>query len=391
VAAGLATAARSWRKPVIGFLPTRRRAVQRLFEKAGIEIGGADPWDIKVHRDRFYGRVLAQGSLGLGEAYMDEDWDCPALDQFFDRVIAARLGEQVGRTLPLALLVAGARFTNRQSIARAREVARVHYDLPVDVFEATFDARLTGSCAYWKNATTLDEAQEHKLELVCRKIGLRPGQLVLDIGCGWGSFIGYAAQRHGVTATGITVSAKQVDYARHRYAGLPLTVQLEDYRDHIGPRADHVVSLGMFEHVGAKNHRTFFEIARRHVKDEGFFLLHTIVEKERYPTIDPWQDKYIFPNGDLPSVGEVASALEGLFVIEDFHNFGADYDRTLMAWNANFQSHRAEMKQRHGERFCRMWEYYLLQNAAAFRCRHISVGQFVLSPFGVRGGYETVR
>jgi cyclopropane-fatty-acyl-phospholipid synthase len=389
MAVGIATAGR--RRPRLGFLPSRKRAVERLFEKAGIEIGGSKPWDIRVHRDRFYRRLLAQGSLGLGEAYMDEDWDCEALDRFFDRVISARLGERLGTTLPLALLIAGARLTNRQSVARAREVARVHYDLPVDVFEATFDKRLTGSCAYWKNATTLDTAQEDKLELVCRKIGLKPGQVVLDIGCGWGSFIGYAAERHGATAVGITVSERQVEYVRQRYAGAALMAQLEDYRAYVGPRADHVVSIGMFEHVGAKNHRVFFEQAHRHVKEDGFFLLHTIVENERYPTIDPWQDKYIFPNGDLPSPGEIATALEGLFTIEDFHNFGADYDKTLMAWNANFQSHRADMKRLHGDRFCRMWEYYLLQNAAAFRCRHISVGQFVLSPRGVRGGYESVR
>jgi cyclopropane-fatty-acyl-phospholipid synthase len=389
MAVGIATAARG--RPRFGFLPSRRRAVERLFEKAGVEIGGSRPWDIKVHRDRFYKRVLAQGSLGLGEAYMDEDWDCEALDRLFDRVIGARLSASLGTTLPLALHVAGARLTNRQSVARARQVAHVHYDLSLDIFEATFDRRLTGSCGYWKNAKTLDEAQADKLELVCRKIGLKSGQLVLDIGCGWGSFIGYAAERHGVTAAGITVSAKQVEYVQRRYAGLPLVVQLEDYRNYIGPRADHVVSIGMFEHVGAKNHRAFFKQARRHVKDDGLFLLHTIVENERYPAIEPWQDKYIFPNGDLPSPGEIATALEGLFIIEDFHNFGPDYDKTLMAWNANFQSHRADMKRMHGERFCRMWEYYLLQNAAAFRCRHISVGQFVLSPFGVRGGYTSVR
>ena len=389
MAVGIATPGRA--RLSLGLFPSRRRAVERLFEKAGVQIGGSSPWDIKVHRDRFYRRVLAQGSLGLGEAYMDEDWDCEALDRFFDRVISARLSARLGTTLPLALLIAGARLTNRQSVARARQVAHVHYDLPLDIFEATFDARLTGSCGYWKTAKTLDEAQEDKLELVCRKIGLKPGQLVLDIGCGWGSFVGYAAERYGVTAAGISVSAHQIEFVQRRYAGMPLAVQLEDYRNYIGPRADHVVSIGMFEHVGARNHRVFFEVARRHVKDDGFFLLHTIVENERYPAIDPWQDKYIFPNGDLPSPGEIATALEGLFVIEDFHNLGPDYDKTLMAWNANFQSHRAEMKRAHGERFCRMWEYYLLQNAAAFRCRHISVGQFVLSPYGVRGGYQTVR
>jgi cyclopropane-fatty-acyl-phospholipid synthase len=322
---------------------------------------------------------------------MDGDWDCEALDQFFDRVISHRLSEQLGFSLPVALLVAASRLQNRQTVRRAKQVAEVHYDLPIDIFEATFDTRLTGSCGYWRTATTLDAAQEAKLDLICRKVGLQKGDTVLDIGCGWGAFLGFAAERYGADCVGVTVSPVQVGYLQKRYAGLPVHALVQDYRNFSGPKADHLVSMGMFEHVGAKNHRTYFECARRYLKDDGLFLLHTIWENERYPTIDPWQNKYIFPNGDLPSPGEITSAIEGLFVVEDVHNFGAFYDRTLMAWNEKFQSNRVEMARRHGERFCRMWEYYLLQSAAAFRCRHISVGQFVLSPRGVRGVYEAVR
>jgi len=373
------------------FTTGRRKLVTELFARAGIAIGGRNPWDIRLNSDRFYSRVLAQGSLGLGESYMDGEWDCGALDQFFERVISARLGERLGFTLRLALLIMSAKLQNRQSIARARRVADVHYNLPIDIFEATFDRRLTGSCAYWRTATTLDEAQEAKLDLICRKIGLEQGQRVLDIGCGWGSFLGYAAERYGALCSGITVSQAQIDYIEGRYGGLPIAASLQDYREYEGAPVDHLVSVGMFEHVGAKNHRTYFSCARRAIKDGGVFLLHTIWENERYPAIDPWQDKYIFPNGDLPSLGEIASAVEGLFVVEDVHNFGTDYDKTLMAWNANFQSNRPDVEKRHGERFCRMWEYYLLQCAAAFRCRHINVGQLVLSPCGVRGGYSAVR
>jgi cyclopropane-fatty-acyl-phospholipid synthase len=367
------------------------RTVEDLFAAAGIVINGPNPWDIKIHNDRFYGRLLAQGSLGMGESYMDGDWDCEALDQFFDRVISSRLGAKIGLTFPLAFLILGAKLRNRQSTRRAKQVADVHYDLSVDIFEATFDKRLTGSCGYWKDAQTLDDAQEAKLDLICRKIGLREGHTVLDIGCGWGSFIGFAAERYGADCAGVTVSSVQVDYINRHYPNMGLRPHLMDYRAYVGPKVDRLVSVGMFEHVGSKNFRTYFERAHDYLKDDGLFLLHTIVENERYPAIDAWQDKYIFPNGDLPSVGEVASAVEGLFVIEDWHNFGPYYDDTLMAWNANFQSHRAEMQAKHGERFCRMWEYYLLQNAAAFRCRYISVGQFVLSPNGVRAGYQAVR
>jgi cyclopropane-fatty-acyl-phospholipid synthase len=368
-----------------------RHAIEDLFAAADVRFDGARAWDIQVHNERLFHRVLAGGSLGFGEAYMDGDWDCAALDQLFDRVISARLGDRLGMTWALALLMLAARFSNRQSIARAWEVADVHYDLPTDIHEATYDKRLTASCAYWKGADTLDQAQENKLDLICRKVGLRPGHTVFDIGCGWGSFLGFAAEKYGANCTGVTVSKEQVAYVQRRYGGLPVEPLLMDYRAYRGPQVDRAISVGMFEHVGSKNFRTYFECARRLLKDDGFFLLHTIWENERYPVIDAWQDKYIFPNGDLPSLGEITSAVEGLFVVEDVHNFGADYDKTLMAWNANFQARRTEMAARHGERFCRMWEYYLLQNAAAFRCRHISVGQLVLTKYGLRGGYKAVR
>jgi len=380
-----------WQRTGLAGRFSARRAVTEFFALAGIAIDGPNPWDMRVNNERIFNRLLGGGSLGLGEAYMDGDWDCPALDQFFDRVISGHLSDKIGLTLPMATLMLAARVMNRQSVNRSGQVADTHYNLPTDIHEATYDKRLTASCAYWKDATNLDQAQENKLDLICRKIGLQSHHTVWDIGCGWGSFIGFAAEKYGARSTGVTVSSEQVAYIERRYARLPVTPLLMDYRQYDGPKVDRVVSVGMFEHVGAKNYRTYFEAARRALKDGGLFLLHTIWENERHPVVDPWQDKYIFPNGDLPSMGEVTSAVEGLFVVEDVHNFGTYYDNTLMAWNDNFQSRRDEMEQRHGSRFCRMWEYYLLQNAAAFRCRHISVGQFVLSPNGLRGGYQSVR
>lgn len=265
-------------------------------------------------------------------------------------------------------------------------MAKAHYNLGIDIFEATFDSRLTGSCAYWKSAADLDAAQEAKLELVCRKIGLQPGQSVFDIGCGWGAFMGFAAERHGARCIGVTVSSKQAAYGRERYAELPVEFRLQDYRDYVG-RTDHVVSMGMFEHVGARNYRQYFELARRSLKDDGLFLLHSIIGNRRDDRIEPWLDKYIFPNGVIPTVGQIGEACEDLFVIEDFENFGAYYDLTLMAWRAKFQSNRAAISARHGERLCRMWDYYLCSCAGGFRSRQISVGQWVLSSRGVPGGY----
>ncbi|HTX49621.1 MAG TPA: cyclopropane fatty acyl phospholipid synthase [Caulobacteraceae bacterium] len=361
--------------------------LRALLAKADVEVNGARPWDLQVHNEDLFTRVMAEGTLGFGEAYMDGWWDCDALDALFYRLVRDDIGAELKMTPELFWLALRSRIQNLQSRRRAFEVARVHYDLDVDVFEATFDRRLTGSCAYWRNANDLDQAQNAKLDLICRKIGLKRGQSVLDIGCGWGAFMGFAAEVYGANCVGVTVSREQVDYAKRRYAHLPVAPKLLDYRAFTG-QADHVVSMGMFEHVGHKNYRTYFETARRALRGGGIFLLHTIFQRERSPRIEPWLNKYIFPNGVLPTVGQIGKAVEGLFVVEDLENFGAYYDRTLMAWRANFTTHWPAMAAKYGERFCRMWDYYLASCAGGFRSRRLSVGQFVLSPDGVRGGWR---
>jgi cyclopropane-fatty-acyl-phospholipid synthase len=366
------------------------RLVRALLESVGIGVGGAQPWDIQVRDPVFYARLLAQGSLGLGESYMDGWWDCEQLDGFIHRILAARLDLRIAMSPAHAWLVLKAKLGNRQSRARAAEVARTHYDLGIDLFEATFDRRLTGSCGYWRDASCLDEAQVAKLDLVCRKLGVEPGQEVLDIGSGWGAFLGYAAERHGAQGVGVTVSPVQADYARNRYAAQPIRFEVMDYRAFRG-RVDHIASMGMFEHVGSKNYRTYFRLAHSWLRPGGLFVLHTIWANQTASAIEPWLDRYIFPNGVLPSVGQVGAAVEGLFVVENVENFGADYDRTLMAWYEKFSAHRARLEPKYGTRFCRMWDYYLRACAGGFRSRLISVGQFVLSPEGVPGGWRLDR
>ncbi|HEY3812533.1 MAG TPA: cyclopropane fatty acyl phospholipid synthase [Caulobacteraceae bacterium] len=365
---------------------TAEAAFRSLLATAGIQVNGADPWDIQVHDDRLFRRVFAEGTLGLGEAYMDGWWDCDQLDEFFHRALRADLGDKLRASPAAAWLIVSSRLFNLQSKRRAGMAADTHYDLGIDIFEATFDRRLTGSCGYWESATTLDAAQEAKLDLVCRKLGLKAGQRVLDIGCGWGAFLGFAAERYGARGVGVTISREQVAYASKRYAGRPIEFRLQDYRNYDGP-VDHVASMGMFEHVGRKNYRRFFEVAHRALRRDGLLLLHTIWTDARRPAIEPWLNKYIFPNGVLPTVGDVGRAVEGLFTVEDVENFGVYYDRTLMAWRDKFQSNREAISRKYGERFCRMWTYYLCSCAGGFRSRIISVGQFVLSPRGVPGGW----
>ena len=364
--------------------------VQDLLDRADVRIGGNRPWDLQVHNPDFYQRILGGGVLALGESYMDGWWDCDALDQFIFRVVNAGLRHALGRSPRAQFFVLLAVLTNRQSRSRAFKVGVRHYDLGNDLFEAMLDHRMTYSCGYWKEADTLDEAQEAKLDLICRKIHLEPGRHVLDIGCGWGSFVGYAAEAYGAQATGITISREQAALARERCAAFPVEIRIQDYRDLDGTY-DHVVSVGMFEHVGAKNYRTFMEVVHRCLKDDGLFLLHTIVSNVTGHTIDPWTEKYIFPNSMLPSPQQIGTAAEGLFLIEDVHNFGADYDHTLMAWHRNFVEGWPRIADRYGERFHRMWTYYLLTLAGSFRARRHGLWQIVLSKKGVPGGYSAIR
>ncbi|WP_018717145.1 cyclopropane fatty acyl phospholipid synthase [Arhodomonas aquaeolei] len=363
-----------------------RRMVESLLEHADVRIDGERPWDIQVHDPRVFERALTYGNLGLGEAYMDGWWDVEWLDEFFHRILASGIEDQI-RPMRLALHALRARLLNLQTSRKAWEVGESHYDLGNDFYEAMLDRRMTYTCGYWRDAEDLDSAQEAKLELLCRKLQLEPGMRVLDIGCGWGSFMKYAVEHYGVECVGLTISEEQVTRGREACQGLPVEFRQQDYRE-LDETFERIVSVGMFEHVGRKNHETFMEVAERCLSVDGIFVLHTIGKNETHTTPDPWIDKYIFPNGDLPSLVQIGNAAEGRFVTEDLHNFGADYDRTLMAWHQNFEAAWPRFRETYGERFYRMWRYYLLSCAGAFRARDIQLWQFVFTRKGLPGGYR---
>ena len=362
--------------------------MERLFAKAGIQINGPRPWDIQLHTPGVLERVVTRGSLGLGEAYMDGDWDARQLDEFFAHVLRARLDREV-KPINLLLPVLREMVFNRQNLRRAWQVGEAHYDLGNEFYQAMLGPRMAYTCGYWKNAETLEQAQDAKLELICQKLRLKPGMRVLDIGCGWGGFMAYAAENHGVECVGITISKEQAKFAREQYPDLPLEFRLQDYRE-IEGTFDAIASIGMFEHVGKKNYRTFMRVANRCLADDGIFLLHTIGKNERGGATDPWIDKYIFPNGEIPSISHISDAMDGLLVTEDLHNFGADYDKTLMAWHANFEAASPRFADTLGERFQRRWRYYLLSCAGAFRARDLQLWQWTLSKQGIQGGCPRV-
>lgn len=373
-----------------------RANIEKILLGAHVRINGDRPWDIKIHNSKAYHRIIHEPSLGAGESYMDAWWDCDRLDELFFRITRYLDPKNIYKASTLISVLIKNFFTNQQSRLRSLKVAKQHYDLGNDLYESMLGETMAYTCGYWRNAKTLDEAQRAKYDLVCRKLELQPGERVLELGCGWGGFAKFAAENYGVFVTAVNISQEQMKYAKEKCQGLPIDFVITDYRNvkAYNPRNskfDKVASIGMCEHVGHRNYRRFIKIARDNLKESGLFLIHTIGKNRSIHFADPWIRKYIFPNGMLPSIKQISGSCENLFVVEDLHNFGTDYDKTLMAWFDNFNQHWLELKKKYGERFYRMWKYYLLSCAGGFRSRSIQLWQFVLSPKGKVSGYFSIR
>lgn len=368
---------------------TEQFFVDLLAREAGITINGAQKTDIRVHNPRTFGRAMTQGTLGLGESYMAGWWDADQLDETVTRLLKANIKNKIPIDLGLWFTFIKASLMNLQRL-RIFEVAEKHYNVGNKLYEAMLDKRMIYSCAYWQGTDDLDKAQEQKLDLICRKAQLEKGQRILDIGSGWGGFLKFAAENYGVEGVGVTISEAQHALSKERCAGLPIEIHLMDYLDLEG-HFDRIISIGMFEHVGYKNYRAYMQKVSELMTDDGIFVLHTIGGNHSVKHGDPWTEKYIFPNGMLPSPTQISRAIEGVLVMEDWHNFGADYDRTLMAWHANFEAAWPDLKHQYDERFYRMWRYYLLTSAATFRARMTQLWQIVLTKNGRPGGYQSIR
>lgn len=382
-----------------------KEIITHMLAEAGITVGGNETWDITVHDERTYARVLGQSGLGLGESYMAGWWDVPDLKLFFEKLISWRSRTVVKPGLSTIATALKTRLFNRQTIAQTQELANAHYNLSNHMFNAMLDDTMAYSCAYWRDADDLHAAQLAKLDLACRKVGLKEGDHLLDIGCGWGSLSYHAAKHFGARVTGITIAHEQAILARERCAGLPVDIIESDYRrfdDYAKDAAfDAVISIGMVEHVGERNYRVYLETAARALKRDGLFLLHTIgVHKTRRAARTSWIEKYIFPGHQLPTISQLETAMQGLMNVEDLHNIGFDYARTLTCWFENFDrwwtaedDRAAAIENFSGDPdvFYRMWKYYLLSMAASFSVRQLSVWQMVMSKHGVPGGYQTVR
>lgn len=359
--------------------------IRGVLSEAGVQIGGDRPWDIQVPDSRAYTRVLDNGSLGFGEAYMDGWIECDRLDQMIHRAYQADVGNRIDKKDAFFALIRS-RASTLGSRARSHEIGRKHYDAGNDLFERMLDPYMMYSCGYWVRAENLAQAQEDKLELTCRKLCLKPGMRVLDIGCGWGGFARYAAERFGVEVVGVTVSEQQLELGRKLCEGLPTELRYQDYRE-LDEQFDRIVSIGMFEHVGHTFYGDFMAAAERCLKDDGIFLLHTVgyIAED---LANPWFDKYIMPGVAFPSLGQIIAQTEDRFVLEDYHNWeGAHYDQTLMAWFRNFQDTWPQISADYDDTFYRMWKLYLQGCAGAFRANRMRVWQLVFAKQSIPGGY----
>ncbi len=369
---------------------TYRSIIETLLQPAGIKVNGDQPFDIIVHDERLFRRILQNGSLGLGESYTEGWWDCEALDQFFFKLLDTDIEKKVRGNVGLLFQALKVRLFNQQTRSKAMEVADKHYNISNALYQQMLGRYMMYSCGYWEDARSLDEAQEQKLDLICRKLKLAPGQRVLYIGCGWGGFAWYAAEKYQVEVVGVTISDEQAEIAKERCKGFPVEIRLQDYRD-LNEQFDRIVSIGMFEHVGHKNYKKYMEVASRNLKKDGIFLLHTIGGNESAVSLDPWINRYIFPNGLIPSAAQITSAFENYFVLEDWHNFGLYYDRTLMEWLRKFKAAWPDLQNNFHSSFYRMWVYYLSVCAASFRARKNNLWQIVLTKRENLNGYISIR
>lgn len=399
--------------------------VREIFANAEIEINGKNPWDLKVHDERFYKRVISQGSLGLGEAYMDGWWDCGELDEMFYRVLIYGAREKIKPNLAIYFAFVKSQLFNMQNRTRSKKVAEDHYDLPTEIYMSFLDSYNQYTSARFECQENFDTAQEQTLELICRKIQIKSSDKVLDIGCGWGGAAKYMAEHYGCSVVGVSISNAQIDYARSYCKGLPVEIKYCDYRDLIPEfcgKFSKVLVRGMIEHVGYKNYRKFMNVIHCCLdsRADSLFLLDALGGNFTRKTSDPWISKYIFPNSMVPALTPVAKAIEGLFVLEDLHNFSISYDKTLLHWRANFVRNWPDTKtklderpyydytlaswvrilggrdweslrEEYHQRFFRKFVYYFLACAAGFRARHLQQWQFVLSKGGVPGGYHATQ
>lgn len=373
-----------------------QRQIEDLLGEIGVTVNGNKPYDVKIHDPRLYNKILLKQSVGAGEGYVEGMWDCDQLDELYYRICRHKSYNKIYSKSKAFFVTLRNSIFNQQTPEKSEKVAKVHYNLGNTLYERMLGKSMAYTCGYWKNAKDLDEAQFAKYELICQKLDLRPGERVLELGCGWGGLAKYMAEKYGCEVVAFDIGKEPYTYAKELCQDLPVQVYQCDWRavNVYNPtriKFDKLVSVGVLEHVGYKNYDLFLKISRDFIKDDGIFLLHSIGGNMSRNYCDAWINQYIFPNGHLPSLKQLGKAYENKFIIEDFHNIGPYYENTLLGWHKNLNDHWDELKNHYDEKFHRMMNFYLLTCAGGFRAREMQLWQFVLTPHGIEKGYKSIR
>jgi cyclopropane-fatty-acyl-phospholipid synthase len=367
--------------------------LSKLLAAADVQINGTRPWDMQVHNESTYARILKDGDLGAGESYMEGWWDCQQLGVMIEKVLRADVMSKVQLSLVDKAKAVWSMLTGSKSTGSSKEQLCYHYDIGNDLYKAMLDPYMQYTCGFWRNgATTLEQAQLDKLDMICKKVNARQGCKWLDLGCGFSGLMKYATEKYSTVCTGYNLSTDQMGYGRDVLcAGLPITFVEGDFCKTLASvkdgKFDVVTNVGSIEHCGVNRYREFMQNAYNCIADDGVFLTQSILSgsKDTQYSFLAFLNKYIFPGGVSPTLTQLSQAMEGLFVIEDVHNFGEDYAKTLAAWHANLTQAWASLSAnnpKYTTKFKRMFDFYLLCCAGTFRARGLNLLQIVATKVG---------
>jgi cyclopropane-fatty-acyl-phospholipid synthase len=366
------------------------KGLKLLLAGADIEVGRSPSAEIIVHDDSFYRDVLTTGSLGLGDSYIDGKWDCEKIDELIYKILTLGIHQKLAPVYNIAGEIKR-RALNLQSRERAKQVIEEHYDLPSEFYASFLDPYFQYTCARFEGTADLDKAQEIKMGNICKKLGLKAGDKVMDIGGGWGGLAHFMASNCGVEPTVVTLSKTQAEHIK-RTRGDEIKVQLCDYRDipdELNGRFDAVTAVGILEHIGHQNYADFMGAVDRVLKPSGKLLIHTLYTPQSRPVSNAWLHKHIFPNGELAPREMIEENLSSDFEPADgpngeksteepaFEDITPNYFPTLHTWKDRLTESQKAGKINLSEREFRKWIYYFMSCAGAIKAGHMRVGQFL--------------
>ena len=355
-----------------------------LKKHCNITINGNNPQDIIVTNNKFYNMALTNGELGVSESYMYGYWYSNDLySTIYQLCSNYKSISYYDFNINDVLSILSRKIFNQQTISRALVDVQSHYDIGNDLYTRMLDKNMQYTCGFWQDTNDLDTAQLQKMKIIGQKLNLKPGDTLLDIGCGWGYLINYLSKEYNVKGLGITLSEEQLSYAKNEFKNNEnVDYKLMDYRNiPKNMKFNKIVSFGMLEHVGVKNYNDYFNIVYDHLENNGLALIHTIGRQSNITNAQATSDfidKYIFPGSYIPCWEELSPIVSRKFFIHDWHNFGQYYNKTLLAWHKIINSKWNEIPN-YNEEFKKMWNFYLISSAVSFELCHLKLWQILIS------------